>query len=629
MRAAAPAKRKAYPGGAASGLRYTDAVLTRTQTRGAGAAARYEIAISSEAIVERNFFGLAWREQLSHDAAAVQLSRFRSGRAPFLADHETGQQIGTLKNARIDGDGVLRADVAWGVGALAQEKKAEIDAGTGVGANVSVGYIPKRWKLVEEDTELGDLWLASLWEPVEASSVAVPADASVGFGRGHNGPGIYPVETEEREGIQVGITNDAPPRNREAELLEIGELCEGYSVPMKREWVEKKLTPDQVARAILSERSTRGTTAPSSEIPDMFEGLSTRDRDGYSFARAMLVAAGEAEGGVEAEVHAALSKAFPSARKGSGHSIMTPMRLSAPRWTRGALDTKTPTGASEMIFDRPGELIELFRNQSMVIRAGARVLTGLVGNVQFVKQTGPTTIYWVPENPGVDVTESEITTGLVTGSPKTMQGTTVYSRQFLVQAPSSGIDGENMVREDLALGHALAFDFAALHGKGAMGEPTGIYVSGDVLETATMGIPDWPKLVNMSGQIADANAPTDRLKWMTTPLMASKLKTVLVASASSSDFIWTGPFTNGEVAGYPSMATNQVRKNMGVGADEHGIVLADWVQVLLMTWNALELIVDPYAKKKQGLIEVTSFQMGDVVLRQPTAIVRAKGAKIA
>jgi hypothetical protein len=41
-------------------------------------------------------------------------------------------------------------------------------------------------------------------------------------------------------------------------------------------------------------------------------------------------------------------------------------------------------------------------------------------------------------------------------------------------------------------------------------------------------------------------------------------------------------------------------------------------------WGALELIVDPYRLKKQGMIEVTSFQMVDVMVRRPTAFAVCK-----
>jgi hypothetical protein len=131
----------------------------------------------------------------------------------------------------------------------------------------------------------------------------------------------------------------------------------------------------------------------------------------------------------------------------------------------------------------------------------------------------------------------------------------------------------------------------------------------------------------MAGQIADANAPTDNLKWMTTPLMVATLAATLITPTYGSTFIWSGNMTEGSMAGYRGFATNQVSKTMG-GGSVHGLILGDWSEVILATWNAMELIVDPYAKKLQGLIEVSSFQMGDVLVRQPTAFSAATAAAI-
>src|SRR5439155_6320181 len=107
------------------------------------------------------------------------------------------------------------------------------------------------------------------------------------------------------------------------------------------------------------------------------------------------------------------------------------------------------------VFESPGEVIELLRTQARVISLGARVLTGLSGPVSFPKQTGGMTVLWVPENPASDVTSSELALGLVMLQPKTLQGTTAYSRQLLAQASA---DVERMVRNDLGEAHARAID---------------------------------------------------------------------------------------------------------------------------------------------------------------------------
>ena len=101
--------------------------------------------------------------------------------------------------------------------------------------------------------------------------------------------------------------------------------------------------------------------------------------------------------------------------------------------------------------------IDLLRNRSVVQRAGAQTMNGLVGNVAIPKQTGAATAYWVAESGAP--TESQQTVGQVTMTPKTVGAYTDFSRRLILQ---SSLDVENMVRNDLAQVIALAIDKAAL-----------------------------------------------------------------------------------------------------------------------------------------------------------------------
>lgn len=55
------------------------------------------------------------------------------------------------------------------------------------------------------------------------------------------------------------------------------------------------------------------------------------------------------------------------------------------------------------------------------------------------------------------------------------------------------------------------------------------------------------------------------------------------------------------------------------GAICHAVIFGSWNQLLIAEWGVIEVVVDPYAKKRQGMIECTSFQMVDVLVRQPAA----------
>jgi tetratricopeptide (TPR) repeat protein len=59
-----------------------------------------------------------------------------------------------------------------------------------------------------------------------------------------------------------------------------------------------------------------------------------------------------------------------------------------------------------------------------------------------------------------------------------------------------------------------------------------------------------------------------------------------------------------------------VLATLGSGSD-HGVIFGDFTSVMIGTWGALEIVVDPYALKKSGGIEVTLNSFHDFLVRQP------------
>ena len=127
---------------------------------------------------------------------------------------------------------------------------------------------------------------------------------------------------------------------------------------------------------------------------------------------------------------------------------------------------------SELFTDdfRGGDFIDVLRNASSVMQAGARMLGGLSGDVKIPKKTAAASAAWIATEGGA-ATESEMTVGQVSMTPKTLGAFTDITRQLLIQ---SSMDVEALVRDDLAQAIALAIDLAGLEGSGSSGQPTGI-----------------------------------------------------------------------------------------------------------------------------------------------------------
>lgn len=139
------------------------------------------LSFSSETPVER-WFG---SEILDHAPGSVRLGRLNNGGA-LLLNHDTDDQIGVVESATIDpktkkGRAIVRFSKS--------EDGEEIfqDVMDGIRRLVSVGY--RIHKTVTE-TKSGGVETVRVmdWEPFEISIVSIPADDSVGVGRGATPP---------------------------------------------------------------------------------------------------------------------------------------------------------------------------------------------------------------------------------------------------------------------------------------------------------------------------------------------------------------------------------------------------------------------------------------------------------
>ena len=594
-----------------------------------------ELAFSSEEPYDR-WWG---REILDHSPQSIRLNRLAKG-GPLLMDHDARDHVGVIESVQIGADRVGRAVVRFGKSARAEEVWQDVK--DGIRRNVSVGYQVHRATLIEKGEDI-DVYRVDDWEPFEVSMVAVPADATVGVGRSADAidsespvveveaPAAEPEKTEpitESETKEHKMTQEMTVKEHEqrgadavrkqvAEIIAIGEAYK--ATDLAAQYVREGKSVEDFKAALIERMSTKPLAADVQ--------LSKKEAREYSYARAINAALDMVEGragsGIEAEVSEELRRQLPASYKSRG-GIMVPLSLQ-----RAAISTalyNTAGKGAEAVFTEAGDLIELLRNRSVAAELGARILSGLQGPVSFPKQSGANTGYWVAENSGSDVTPGNAALASVGLTPKTLQASTAYSRQLLAQAT---FDVENFIRGDLAQVHALAWDKAVLHGAGASNEPDGLYHLSGVNSVAMGGVPTFGKLVDMVTEVAKDNALAGSLAFVTTPGMAGKLSQTVVAASTDTRMIWGGSLTDGQVAGYRGIASNQVSAVLGGGNNEHGILFGNWEEILIGLWGALEIVVDPYALKKQGMIEITSFQLVDIAARHAESFCKATGATIA
>lgn len=623
----------------------------------------YDVVISSETPCER-WFGM---ETLSHQRSAIDMSFARNG-LPLLLEHgkslnqgfakvDPALQVGIVQNIQLGDGGKLRGEARFSRSALAQQIRQDVE--DGIRPWLSVGYVPikaKQTKAAEKPTDKSE-YLVTRWQPVEVSIVSLPADPNAGVGRSAGGE-EFPVEVEPsapptaEEAVMPKLpgeqptTTDAPASSsapaatvetrsngaggaavpsladRNTEVGQIIDVCEANGLSARaREWIQEGLSYDQVCRKIVDSKKGQPRTQPAAE---MITSLKPEERANYSYAKVIRHLAGMGKlDGIEAEMHQQIQKERPEGVMERGGTFV-PLSLDVPHQERAMASNAANKGA-DLVFDRPGELIEILRASSVASRLGARVFTGLSGPITFPKQSGDATVSWVGENPAADVAATDLDIDSVLMQPKTLIGSVLFSRQLLVQ--TGGIV-DSLVRESLGVGSGLAVDRGFFHGTGAGGQVTGVYVAADVQSVAFgSATPTWPLITDMIGQVGDKNALLGSLGFATTALLGARLLATLVASAAGSQMIWTGPLEDGRIGGYRAIASTQISKTLGAGSDEHGFVFGNFNDGIIGMWGATELILDEVTQKKKGMIEIASFQMADVILRHGESFSKGTAAK--
>jgi len=258
------------------------------------------------------------------------------------------------------------------------------------------------------------------------------------------------------------------------------------------------------------------------------------------------------------------------------------------------------------------QMVELLQNRAAVVRAGATVLGGLVGDVDIPRQTAAGQAYWVAEN-GTP-TASQQAVDKISLSPKTVGAYTEISRKMLLQ---SSLDIEAFVRRDLTSVLGLAIDYAALHGTGQNSQPRGIAnTSGvNIVSGGTNGAaPTWEHIVQLETEVAVDNADSGALAYMTNAKVAGKLKSTPKISGHPT-YLLEGDRLNGRAL----YVTNQVRSDLtkGTGTNLSAIFFGNWSDLLIGTWGALDILVDPYSLGTSGGVRVIVFQDVDIAVRHP------------
>ena len=212
----------------------------------------------------RRWFG---RVKFRVEADAANLERLENGVLPFLLDHSWGRLIGNIIEVTFE-DKKMWCVAEMSRGDVAVDTLRDIDDGLRKG--ISAGIYPIKVMLLEEDTEdhYNSLYEVIQWEPLECSSVTVPAITTVGME-------LSEEETAEEEEAAAEPSRElqlaAPWIKNEKRLEELViELQRERMAPKEEEVGEEEMTMQQVEGQVETPEQPTDEEDGMSRIQELF-----------------------------------------------------------------------------------------------------------------------------------------------------------------------------------------------------------------------------------------------------------------------------------------------------------------------------------------------------------------------
>ena len=318
---------------------------------------------------------------------------------------------------------------------------------------------------------------------------------------------------------------------------------------------------------------------------------------------------GETMDGIEAEMAQEGKREFQNCIKGSAEGVFLPSAL---------LRTYYYTNASEANYGQAFveqtalTYIGKLRNATIGRRLGVRYLDGLQGNIAFV--TGGADAAWVAEEAAAS--KQKPTYAKKVMAPKRLQVLQGVTYDLMHQS-SKALD--DLIMEDMVKAHAVALDAAIFAGSGSSGQPTGVLAASGVntitIDASNGGPLTHDLLVQMETEVGiDNGLLDDTLAYVSNAKVQGKLKTIPQIAGYPYYLM-----NDGKVNGYPFFMSNAIPSNLGTGTAFSAAIFGNWSEVLVGSWGGMQLIVDPFSAKQNGVLEISAAAYHDVLVRTPEA----------
>jgi HK97 family phage major capsid protein len=541
-------------------------------------------------------------EILVHTPEAVDLSRAAMG-LPLLIDHDPDRQLGRVENIRLEGRKL--------VGDIRLTERADMmgivaDVRSGIRPDISIGYFIHD----AQPDQAGTAYRVTKWTLYEVSSVALPADHTVGIGRSLHSRKVFPMNAITTGAPASDEKNQSPAVRAERERINnIRTLATRLNCAELGERAIREGHDIDTFSAIYAERAGAPVFRAAEVSADAQFDRETRQ---FSLSAALAGAVSGRMEGREAEISKELAK-----RSGrSPQGFFMPIEALSKR--NYQIAGNASAGGNLIGTDyRPDLYIDPFRASAQVVALGATVITDLVGNVAIPRQDDKVSGTWVAEN--VAASYPTLNFSQVALSPKTVTAIMRWSRQMALQGLPAM---EDILRKELSEQLGLALDKAAVSGAGTATEPKGILnVSGvgSVAGGANGAAPTWDNIVGLESAIVSVDAGETSRGYLTNGLVRGKLKRTQKFASTNGESIWG---SDGRLNGYRAEISSHVPSNLTKGTSNgvcSAIIFGDWSEVIIGMWSGIDILVDPYYHSETGAVRISAFLSADIGVKHPAA----------
>ncbi len=624
-------------------------------------------------------------EILDHSPESIDLSRFANGTAPFLLDHDSTKLAGVIESAEIkDKRGIARIRLS---------KRADLegvrqDIADGIRASTSVGYSVSKYVRCEDKEVNGRrCFRAVAWTPLEISSVAIPADATVGIGRS--------AKDAENETVlsDAKPESEGKPKDQEAQKSE-GEKPEDAPKPEGEKKPEGEAAPSESPSSKNEEDDKRdGEEKPTITVKESTNMDETAKKAAQAEKlRAANIRKVGAQFGLQNEAEQAVDSDISErefndkvleliAKRGASnkpttaeigmsgkeqkrYSLLKLVRaLSNPNNARLQSEAAFELEASEaaqkvrktdrggMTATVPFDMIKrdlAISTGSGLTNASGLVATNLLAS-EMVDVLRPQTVcaaagarvlaglvgnVAIPRMDNaatpywvadnIAVTESDQTFDQISLVPHTLGAMTNISHKLLIQSTPSA---EAIVRDDISKIIAIGLDQAMLTGLAASGQPVGILNQTGIGSVTwdSAATPTFGKLVALESALNSANALAGRLAYVGNSAMIGLLKTTAKSLTGQTN------------ASFPVALLEPEKDDTGLLAGElngyscyrsnlmpaNTVLFGNFEELLLAIWGGFDLLVDPFSNAASGGVRVRALVDVDVAVRHAASFAKA------